>query len=214
MTSATPPDILGARQAGAHPGRPYDRSSDPAILSVALDLLADRPYERVTLDAVATLTGRAKTTLYRRWATKDELLLAAIRSVGHPPEAASLPDSGSLRGDLLAVIDSPWLGGAERRLAVFAGLASAARSSELLAQAIRLEVADPYADVYRRLFERAIERGEVPRDRRARIPLLAEVIPAMSDRRMSSGTAPADRDFFVSLVDGIVLPALLGVPAA
>jgi AcrR family transcriptional regulator len=119
-------------------------------------------YERVTLDDVAARTGKAKTTLYRRWATKDDLILAAIRSIGRPPEMDRLPDQGSLRSDLLAVIDSPWLGGPERRLSIFAGLASAARRSESLAEAIRVEVTEPYVGIYRRLLDRAIDRGEVP----------------------------------------------------
>src|ERR1700710_24876 len=118
---------------GPQPGRPYDRSSDALILATTLDLLTERVYERVTLDEVAARTGRAKTTLYRRWASTDELVLAASRSMGRPPEAGRLPDEGSLRSDLLAVIDSSWLGGPDRRLAIFAGLSSAARSSERLA---------------------------------------------------------------------------------
>ncbi|MFT2689861.1 TetR/AcrR family transcriptional regulator [Clavibacter zhangzhiyongii] len=152
-------------------GRPVDRSSDAAILSAALDLVAERDYERMTLDEVAARTGKAKTTIYRRWATKEDLVLAAIRAAGGPPEAAALPDTGSLRGDLVAVVDSAWLGGPDRRTALFAGLAPAMRGSERLAAAIRAEVTEPYVAVYGRLLARAIERGEVgarPSDGRRR----------------------------------------------
>lgn len=189
-------------------GRPVDRSGDAAILAAALDLVAERDYERTTLDEVAARTGRAKTTIYRRWATKEDLVLAALRAAGPPPEAALLPDTGSLRGDLLAVVDSPWLGGSARRLAVFAGLAPALRGSARMAAAIRAEVTDPYADAYRRILRRAVDRGEVPAEAAARVNLLAEVIPAMSTHRLVAAGAPVRRELFVRVVDDVVLPAL------
>ncbi|WP_445337979.1 TetR/AcrR family transcriptional regulator [Clavibacter sp. CFBP 8614] len=189
-------------------GRPVDRSGDAAILAAALDLVAERDYERMTLDEVAARTGRAKTTIYRRWATKEDLVLAALRAAGPPPEAALLPDTGSLRGDLLAVIDSPWLGGSARRLAVFAGLAPALRGSARMAAAIRAEVTDPYADAYRRILRRAVDRGEVPSEASARVDLLAEVIPAMSTHRLAAGGEAVRRELFVRVVDDVVLPAL------
>ena len=189
-------------------GRPFDHSSDALILESTLDLLAERDYERVTLDEVAARTGKAKTTLYRRWATKEDLVLAAIRAAGRPPEYEVLPDLGSLRSDLLDVIDSPWLGGPARRMAIFAGLASATRSSERLATEVRSEVTDPYIDIYRRLLQRAHDRGEIADDLAAGIPVLAEVIPAMSSHRLAHGTEAVQRQYFVSVVDDVVLAAL------
>lgn len=201
----------GDRRAGADGrriGRPYDHSSDALILTSALDLLAERDYEHVTLDAVSARTGKAKTTLYRRWPTKEDLVLAALRAAGHPPEVNLLPDLGMLRSDLLAVIDSPWLGGPDRRLAIFAGLASATRASERLAEVVRSEITQPYVAVYRRLLDRAVDTGEISADFTASIPVLAEVIPAMSTHRLSTGREPVQRDFFVSVVDDVVLAAL------
>ena len=189
-------------------GRPYDRSRDGQILAVALDALAERGYEHVTLDSVAQRAGRAKTTLYRRWPTKLDLVLAAVRAVGRPPEADRLPEEGSLRADLLAVIDSPWLGGADRRLAILAGLTSAGLSSARLADAVRTTVTEPYGEVYRALLQRAVDRGEVSPEVSHRIPLLAEVIPAMSNLRLATQPLAAPRAFFVSVVDDVVLPAL------
>ena len=197
--------------ADPRPGRPYDRSRDALVLATTLDLLAGHPYDRVTLDDVAARTGRAKTTLYRRWATKDELVLAAVRSLGRPPEEDELPDRGSLRADLLAVIDSPWLGGPDRRSALFTGLSAAARSSEPLADLVRTEVTEPYVAIYRRLLERAVDRGELPAGLTARIPILAAVIPAMSDLQLAGATrAGTRRDFFVAVVDDVVLAAIRG----
>lgn len=189
-------------------GRPSDHSRDAQILALTLDTLAERDYEHVTLDEVARRSGRAKTTLYRRWPTKVDLVLAAIGAAGRPPEVDALPDEGSLRSDLLAVVDSPWLGGPERRLAVFAGLTSAARTSARLAEAVRTQVTEPYVAVYRMLLERALERGQLSPDVRRKVPLLAEVIPAMASHRLGATRHPVGRAFFVSVVDDVVLPAL------
>jgi AcrR family transcriptional regulator len=194
-------------------GRPFDHSRDAQILAITLDALAEQDYEHVTLDAVALRAGRAKTTLYRRWPTKAELVLAAIQAAGRPPEADDLPDEGSLRADLLAVIDSPWLGGPQRRMAIFAGLASAARSSAKLADAVRTDITEPYVQIYRRLLQRAVDRSQVPAARREQVALLAQVIPAMSNYQLSenplgNAVEPKGRSFFVSIVDDVVLPAL------
>ena len=197
-----------APAAGRRTGRPYDNSRDADILASTLDLLAERDYERLTLDEVAARTGKAKTTLYRRWAAKEDLVLAAVRSAGRPPEAQALPDTGSLRGDLLAVIDSAWLGGTDRRQAIFAGLASATRSSARLADAIRTDVTEPYVGVYRRLLDRAVDRGEVESRFAPAVPVLAEVIPAMSSHRLNADGGATGRAFFVSVIDDVVLAAV------
>lgn len=191
------------------PGRPFDHSRDAEILGLTLDLLAERGYEHLTVDEVARRSARAKTTLYRRWPTKEDLVLAAVRAAGSPPELERLPDEGSLRADLLAVIDSDWLGGPSRRMAVFAGLASAARSSVAVATLVRVEVTEPYVAVYAALLHRAVERGLLPADVLSRVPLLAQVIPALSNHGLSvAGGRPVSRDFFVSVVDDVLLPAV------
>ncbi|SDV01063.1 DNA-binding transcriptional regulator, AcrR family [Microlunatus sagamiharensis] len=192
----------GARR----PGRPYDHSGDPAILAVTLDLLAERGYDQVTLDLVALRTGRAKTTLYRRWPTKADLVVAAVEAVGTPPEARELPDTGTVRSDLLAVVDSPWLGGPDRRMVLFDGLVTAAQVSPRVADAVRTTVTTPYVGVYEALLDRALARGQVSPGRAEAVPLVAQVIPAMASRGLAEG--PVGRSYFVDVVDLVVLPAL------
>jgi AcrR family transcriptional regulator len=187
-----------------------DRSRDSLVMSTTLDLLGERAYDQVSLDEVARRTGRAKTTLYRRWATKDDLVLAAVRSLGSPPELEDLPDHGSLRADLLAVVDSPWLGGPVGRLALFAGLESAARSSPQLRDVVRTAVTEPYVEIYRRLLLRAIERDEVPAALTTTVSVLAAVIPAMSDLRFAAGDQAPGREYYVTVVDDVVLAAVRG----
>ena len=81
-------------------------------------------------------------------------------------------------------------------------------NSERLAAAIRTTVTQPYVEVYQAILLRAVEREEVPPGMRAKVPLLARIIPAMSDHRLADAQQPIGRAYFVSLVDDIVLPAL------
>src|ERR1700726_2599355 len=79
-------------------GRRRDESRDPEILRAALDVLAETGYERMTMDAVAARARTGKATIYRRWASKAQLVVDAVASTGHTGiAAADLPDTGSLR---------------------------------------------------------------------------------------------------------------------
>ena len=71
------------------------------LLAVTLELLQEHGYDRLTLDAVATTARASKATLYRRWPTKAELVLAAF--IEGTRQDAVDPDTGTLRGDLLAL---------------------------------------------------------------------------------------------------------------
>lgn len=76
---------------------------EAAILDAAWDQLADRGYEGFTFEAVAERAGTSRPVLYRRWATRVELLQATIRHHGDA-EDTTAPDTGSVRGDLLAAL--------------------------------------------------------------------------------------------------------------
>jgi AcrR family transcriptional regulator len=74
-----------------------------ALLDAAYAELVDKGYAKFTMDAVATRAGTSTPVLYRRWSDKHELLRAAI---GHAARRGDVhtPDTGSLRGDLLALM--------------------------------------------------------------------------------------------------------------
>jgi AcrR family transcriptional regulator len=187
-------------------GRRRDHSRDPVILQATLDLLCEAGYDGMTLDTVAARAQAGKATLYRRWPTKQQLVLAAIASLGRPFDQDELPDTGQLRSDLIAVIDSPWLGGAARRVEILAGLASVLTGSSELAHAIHVQITEPYIDGYRLLLRRAVQRREVSSD--IDVETVAQIIPAMSVYRMMFAKLPPDRDFLESVIDRVVLPAL------
>ena len=96
------------------PGRPVDAALGPAIMLAVRDLLAESGYAALTTAAVARRAGVSTATLYRRWPTKRELVLASTRrmieigvtdeAVGSGASAAEDFDTGSLQGDLRAFI--------------------------------------------------------------------------------------------------------------
>ncbi len=81
------------------PGRPLDAAIDEQLLRATQDLLVEEGFERLTMDAVARRCGASKATIYRRWPGKTALVVAAAAVLYRAPE---LPDTGDLRGDLLA----------------------------------------------------------------------------------------------------------------
>src|SRR6476619_1461080 len=88
---------LSSETALSRPRVEGDREQE--ILDATLEVLADVGYDRLTMDAVATRAKASKATLYRRWNGKVSLVIDALLSVKSTPD---LPDTGTLRGDLIA----------------------------------------------------------------------------------------------------------------
>jgi AcrR family transcriptional regulator len=104
-------------------GRKRDHTRDPEILDAALDVLAETGYERMTIDMVAARAKAGKATLYRRWASKGELVIEAVACMKQIDPAA-VPDTGTLRGDLIAMIKPHALHDAEKKLRIMGGITS------------------------------------------------------------------------------------------
>jgi AcrR family transcriptional regulator len=188
-------------------GRKRDHARDPEILQAVLDMLAEVGYEGLTIDMVAARARAGKATVYRRWATKEDLILSALAGLkDSAPASGSLPDTGTLRGDLHAMITPDWLGGSEQRVKIMAGLASMLSQAPEFAGAVSTALVEPAAAACQGLMERAARRGEIPAD--ADISTLAQVIPSMAAYRAIFMHQVADRAFFEAMIDHVVLPAL------
>ena len=83
-------------------GRPRDPSRDGVIRAAILRLLAEVGYGALTMDAVASEAGVGKATIYRRWRTKQDLVVDTISDLNRAE--AGVPDTGSLEGDLRAML--------------------------------------------------------------------------------------------------------------
>ncbi len=89
---------LGVHPATRRQGRPRDPAADEAILTATLEVVTDLGFGGLTVEAVAARAGVGKATIYRRWSTKEELVVAvAEKLMSHE----TLPDTGSLREDLV-----------------------------------------------------------------------------------------------------------------
>src|ERR1700689_5196433 len=92
----------GTGGSGAQRGRPRSPEADRAILTAAVELLADRGLAAMSIEEVAARAGVGKATIYRRWPSKGLLALDAFVAsflAAQPP-----PDTGTLRGDLIAAL--------------------------------------------------------------------------------------------------------------
>ncbi|AEM82144.1 regulatory protein TetR [Streptomyces violaceusniger Tu 4113] len=187
-------------------GRPRDTSRDLTILDATLSLLTEVGYEQLSMEAVASRSGAAKTTIYRRYRDKAALVAAAVehRSQATPPG----PVAGDLRGDLLGLVS--WLARqiAEQEIgllgALFAGMRSDARLAEEMRRILRRDEAAMTDEPLRK----AIRHGEQLSPRAAE--LFAEVAPAVIVHRIVIAGEPCDEPFIEHLVDDILLPLLRG----
>jgi AcrR family transcriptional regulator len=204
----TPLDADSERPPTMRPGRKRDPGRDVQILEATLEVLAESGYEGATVDAVAARAQTARATVYRRWPTKLDLVLAAVghmSAVDAAPE--DLPDTGSLRGDLIATVRVDGVAEQRRRIDIMAGLHTTARTEPRLAALFTRAGPQPWVEASRTLLQRAVERGEYPL---AEIDTLATVIPTMCVYRAAVEQQPITRDFCLALIDSVVIPAMRG----
>ena len=195
---------------GEKPGRKRDHTRDPEILDAALEVLAETGYDGMTVDMVATRARAGKATLYRRWPSKAELVIDAVACMKRGAyDQDSLPDTGTLRGDLVAMIKAPSIEDGERKLQIMAGIVSMLSRSPELADAAHDALVEPRAAANRFLYQRAKDRGEIPDGRD--LELVATVSSAMVAHRVLMERKPVTREFLISVIDHVVLPAL-GIP--
>ena len=130
------------------------------LLAVTLELLQEHGYDRLTVDAVATTARASKATIYRRWPTKAELVMAAF--VEGTRQVAVDPDTGTLRGDLLRLGESICAHVSTHASTIRAVLVEVSRSAELDAM-----MQEQFLDQRKALMTHVLARGRRPRrDRR------------------------------------------------
>lgn len=187
-------------------GRKRDHSRDPEILEATIEVLAEAGYDGMTIDMVATRARAGKATLYRRWPSKAELVLEAIGCMKSAALSADrLPDTGSLREDLIDMITPRTAEDSERRLRVMAGVAALLSREPELTDAANEVLMAPRVAAIRVLLDRAHARGEVRPD--ADLDALSRLLPALSAFRGLVERKPIDREYQISVIDGILLPA-------
>jgi AcrR family transcriptional regulator len=142
----------------ARPGRPRNQAAGDAILAATLDLLGRRGYGGLTVCSVIESAGVSSATLYRRWSTKQDLVVAALASMLPEPTTA---DTGSLAGDLDAFVHQMAESIAARREDVAEALNSEVKTNPELAAALRETFLVPRLSQLADILERAEQRGEL-----------------------------------------------------
>ncbi len=141
-------------------GRPRSGEADRAITAAALRLLAERGPARVTVEGVAEYSGVAKTTIYRRYRNRRELLHASLRSVAELPEPSPLLPTA----DRLVVLLEQFRQGVESvGLRVVATLFLEAEDPEF-AETFRQCVLAPRLELLHRVFQDGVAAGELRPD--------------------------------------------------
>jgi AcrR family transcriptional regulator len=178
------------------------------LYTAVLDLLREVGYDALTMDAVAARTRSSKATLYRQWGGKPELVAKAIRH-NKPGNIADI-DTGSLRGDLHALTSREDDRTMQQNAALMRGLFMAVHANPDLLQAFKELLVEPEMEEFHRVVRRAVDRGEVRADCPALDYLMHMLTGAFVTRTLIDDQPPT-RQFLISYIDAVVLPAL-GVP--
>jgi AcrR family transcriptional regulator len=178
---------------------------EEALLDAAWAELTERGYDDLTIDAVAVRAGTSRAVLYRRWPNKQELVLAALaHEVGK--DVVVTPDTGSLRGDVIALLQQA----NKLRVGLVAALLTRLggfyqQTGRSLAD-LRAFVQGDRDAVLEQVIQRAIDRGEIHpeqvTDRIARVPVNLfryEIIMTLR---------PLSDEAIEEIVDTIFLPLL------
>lgn len=144
------------------PGRPRSVQSHQAMLRSTLELLAEVGYDAVSIEAIAARAGVGKSTIYRRYTCKEDLIADAIENIR---EDVTIPDTDNLWGDIDALIQSAaqiTLNPVGRQ--TVAMIVSSASSHPEFAQIYWTKYLQPRRQAFSVVLERAKARNEIPAD--------------------------------------------------
>jgi len=208
MTTTADSDLQGdpvAEPAAPRLGRPRSEERGQAILDAALELVVEVGYDRLSMDALAERAHASKATIYRHWSCKAEIVATAIRCRAEA-DVDVVPDTGTVRGDLLAMLDHACHAMSSEDGALMAAVLWAMRTNADLADLVRTKMVEGKRQLVEGIVQRSIDRGECPPGTDPR--LVGEVMPAMVMSRLFVTGEPLDEAFCVHLVDDIVMPLI------
>ena len=204
---------MQSRTPASRTGRPRSAAADTAILAATRAALVELGWSKLTLSDVATRAGVAKTTLYRRWAGKNELVVDAVAELF---DELTLPDRGSLAADIEGVVlqFAAILARPEARSGLMAVVSESTRD-----EALRERIRDSIVDRQKRLVlagrARAQARGELPPESDAgeaarTVDLIFDMVAGAVVHRTLVSAEPADEEW----VHGFTRVLLSGLSAA
>jgi AcrR family transcriptional regulator len=203
VTPSDPPAAPGLRP--RHNGgktRRRGAALEAALLDAAWDELQAVGYAGLTMEAVADRAGTSRAVLYRRWPKRPELVIAALRR-HRPMLSGEVPDTGSLRGDVLAVLQRM-----SRRLAetgpetVYGLLGDYLADAELFLR-LHGQVLQIGAEVMTTILKRGADRGEARSD----VPTRVATLPTdLFRNELFRARTPPSESVLAEIVDQVFLP--------
>jgi AcrR family transcriptional regulator len=182
-------------------GRPRSEQADRAILQAAAELLAERGLAGMSIEEVASRAGVGKTTIYRRWTSRGTLALDAFLAEFQAQQP--LPDTGSLRGDLLAALRN-WIRSVTATSAgpILASLIAEAQRDPVLAANWRERVVERLRDQHKMMLDRAVVRAEIPAE--TDYDVVLDLMFGAAYHRLLHGHQPLTDTFARQVVDYVV----------
>jgi len=178
-----------------------------ALLEAAYAELGERGYAGFTLDGVADRAQTSRPVLARRWATREELIIAAIRhhAQAHPLPA---PDTGSLRGDLIVALSRADEHRTKIIVPLLGQLGGYLQENGRTLADLRADFVEDRVTADQVILQRAVERGEV--DPARLTPRIARLAFDLFRHEVLMTQAAVPADVITEIVDTIVLPLLTG----
>ena len=183
------------------PGRPRSERAEQAIIDAAIEALGEYGIDGVRCEDVAARAGVGKATLYRRWAGKEDLLIAAFAAMKHP---LPVPRGESVRDDLVALLAVVAADADDPRFAQqYALLHGAGERYPRLVARYREQVIEPRRDLVRAVLRRGVETGELRPGINVEVAMLLLTGAVLA--RGKHDPTPAVPGFVESAVDELLL---------
>ncbi|WP_179466615.1 TetR-like C-terminal domain-containing protein [Mycolicibacterium vinylchloridicum] len=173
------------------------------LLAATLQLLQQHGYERLTVDAVAATAKASKATVYRRWPSKGELVLAAF--IEGCRQVAVLPDTGTLRGDLLRLGEAITEHATRHSATIRAVMVEVSRDPALR-EAMQHQFLDGRKALIESVLQNAVDRGEIQGE--AVSDELWDLLPGYLIFRSIVPNRPLTAETVRIFVDNVLIPSL------
>jgi len=188
---------------GAPPQRRRGEALETALLDAAWEELTERGYDDLTMDAVATRAGTSRAVLYRRWPSKQDLVVATLTQYVKT-EFVDAPDTGSLRGDVIGLLKLANKLRVRLAMLVFTQLGGFYRDANTNLAELGAFVQGGRDAMLDEVMARAVARGEIRAgqvsDRVARVPV------ELFRYELMMTLKPVPDEVIEEIVDDIFLP--------
>ena len=178
------------------PGRPRSARADHAILEATLDCFIEDGFRGMSMDAIAARAGVGKATIYRRWNSKEELLVDSIASLQENLEPV---DTGSVSTDLVTLIRNVASRQESKAGKCMQQILPHLRDNPRLGDIYKERVLEPRRRLTRQILQRGVERGELRADVDLEVAIDLVVGPVVF-RKLLGDLFPTNTEAYISVV--------------